>query len=99
MFLCRPAIRSPFLSLLRWCGIALVAFTIVYAVPALAETVFTLDPFVQVSEMFDDNVGLSAKNRQKDMVSNALLGFDLNFGSGPHIGKLEYMGALQKYAL
>jgi hypothetical protein len=98
MFRCRLAIRSPFRSRIRWCEIALVAFTCVYAAPASAEMVYRLDPFVQISEMFDDNIGMSAKDRQKDLVTNALLGFNLNFGSGQQIGKLEYLGALQKFA-
>jgi hypothetical protein len=98
MFLCRPAIRSPFRSWIRWCEIALVAFTGVYAVPASAETIFRLDPFVQISEMFDDNVGLSPKNPQKDLVTNVLLGFDLNFASNQQFGRLEYLSAFQKFA-
>ena len=98
MFLCSPAIRSPFRSRIRWCEIALVAFTSVYAVPASAETIFRLDPFVQISEMFDSNIGLSAKNPQKDLVTNALLGFNLEFGNNQQIGELQYMSALQKFA-
>jgi hypothetical protein len=98
MFLCRPGIRSPFRSRIWWCEIAFLAFTSVYAVPVSAETVFRLDPFIQVSEMFDDNVGLTAKNRQKDLVTNSLLGFDLNFDSNQQFGRLQYLGAFQKFA-
>lgn len=100
MFLYRLATRSPCLKRVVAWLVSIVLLSVARIDSAVAQTAptFTLDPFIQVSEMFDDNVALTANGHHKDLVTNALLGCKLSFTSDGQRAELNVLTALQKFA-
>lgn len=100
MFGFRLAIRLPYLSRVGWLLTAAVGLNVISAGSAAGQSVplFTVYPFVQVNEMFDDNVELSQKNRVQDAITNTLLGCNVDFSGNMQTGRFTALTALQTFA-
>lgn len=72
--------------------IALVVFVLLFGSnrTAYAFTLLQGSPILQVSQIYDDNTQLSPSKAQADLVTDIVLGFNLNYSGSDRSGSFEY---------